>query len=208
MPTSGCCDCWRHVWLLLPPTIRYAPKSPDHVTVPVIATRSIGDDDDNHEAWDLEPVSSGGDTGLHPGGLNGQRGVRHPSLGQFLVYYDMDSVLPYPESSLRVLVSGECAVDPYPMVGLVGRCQSPSHSRPAGETHYCLDGGINPVCSAFPVTASTKDQIHITVFLLMSYCHGTTAQYNSKTTTARWVLITVDFGNFRISCAVVLPQRD
>jgi hypothetical protein len=59
------------------------------------------------------------DTGLHPGGLNGQCDVRHPTLGKFLVYYDMDSVPPYPEPSLRVLVSGECAVDPYPMVVLV-----------------------------------------------------------------------------------------
>jgi hypothetical protein len=144
MPTSGCCDCWRHlhVWMLLRPTIRCAPKSPDHVQVPVKVTHSIGDDDDNHEAWDIEPVSSGMDTGHHPGGLNGQRDVRHPTLGQFFVYYDMDSVPPHPEPSLRVLVSGECAVDPYPMVVLVGRCQSPSSSRLAGETHYSLDGGV------------------------------------------------------------------
>jgi hypothetical protein len=67
-------------------------------------------------------MSSGMDTGLHPEGLNGQRDVQHPTLGQFLVYYDMDSVPPYPEPSLRVLVSGECAVDAYPMVVLVGRC--------------------------------------------------------------------------------------
>jgi hypothetical protein len=82
------------------------------------------------------------DTGLHPGRLNGQRDVRHPTLGQFQVYNDMYSVPPYPEPSLRVLVSGECADDPYPMVVLVGRCQSPSSSRPAGETRYCLDGGV------------------------------------------------------------------
>jgi hypothetical protein len=82
------------------------------------------------------------DTGLHPGGLNGQRDVRHPTLGQFLVYYDIDSVPPYPEPSLRVLVSGECAVDPYPMVVLVGLCQSNSSFRPAGETLCCLDGGM------------------------------------------------------------------
>jgi hypothetical protein len=102
--------------MLLCPTIRCAPKSPDHVHVPVKDTRSIGNDDDNHET-DLEPVSSGMYTGLHPGGLNGQRDVRHPTLGQLLVYYDMGS--PYPESSLRVLVSGECEVDPYPVVVLV-----------------------------------------------------------------------------------------
>jgi hypothetical protein len=82
------------------------------------------------------------DTGLQPGGLNGHRDVRHPTLGQFLVYYDMDSVASYPEPSLRVLVSGECAVDPYLMVILVGCCQSPSSSRPAGETRYSLDGGM------------------------------------------------------------------
>jgi hypothetical protein len=87
-------------------------------------------------------MSSCMDTSLHPGGLNGQRDVRHPTLGQFLVYYDMASVSPYPEPSLRVLVAGECAVDPYPMVVLVGRCQSASSSRRAGETHHCLDGDV------------------------------------------------------------------
>jgi hypothetical protein len=94
--TSGCCDCWRHLhmWMLLRPTIRCAPKSPDNVHVTMKATRSIGHDDDNNEAWDPEPVSSGTDIGLHPGGLNGRRDVRHPTLGQFLVYYDMDSVPP------------------------------------------------------------------------------------------------------------------
>jgi hypothetical protein len=61
--------------MLLSPTIRCAPKSPDHVHVPVKATHGIGDDDDNHEAWVLEPVSSGMDTGLLSGGLNGQRDV-------------------------------------------------------------------------------------------------------------------------------------
>jgi hypothetical protein len=84
-------------------------------------------------------MNSGIYTGLHPGGLNRLCDVRHPALGQFLVYYDMDSV---PEPSLRVLVSGKCAVNPYPMVVLVGHCQSPSSSCPAGETHYCLDGGM------------------------------------------------------------------
>jgi hypothetical protein len=128
--------------MLLRPTIRCAPKSPDHVHATVKATRSIGCDDYNHEACDLEPVSSGVDTGLLPGGINGQRDARHPTLGQFLVYYDMDSVQPYPEPSLRVLVSGEYAVDPCPIVVLVRRCQSPSSSRPAGETHCCLDGGV------------------------------------------------------------------
>jgi hypothetical protein len=81
------------------------------------------------------------DTGLHPGRFNGQLDVRHQTLGQVLVYDDMDSVSPYLELSLRVLVSGECAVDPYPVV-LGGRCQSTSSSRPAGETLYCLDGGV------------------------------------------------------------------
>jgi hypothetical protein len=100
--------------------------------VPVKATRSIWDDDDKHVAWDLEPVSSGMDTSLHPGGLNGQRDVRHPTIGQFLVYYNLDSVPPHPEPFIRVLVSGECAVDPYRIVVLVGRCKSPSSSRPAG----------------------------------------------------------------------------
>jgi hypothetical protein len=58
--------------------------------------------------------------------------------------------------------------------------------------HFC----ISPGCSAGTVTTSTGDQIHITVFvqhevhftytfLLMSYCHGTTTQCNSKTTTVR-----------------------
>jgi hypothetical protein len=81
--------------------------------------------------------------------------------------------------------------------------------------------------SVGPVITSTKDQIHITVFvqrevrfacpfLLMSYCHGTTAQNNGKTTdntnniimptTVRWVLIAVGCGiagsYLRISCAV------
>jgi hypothetical protein len=98
--------------MLLRPTIRCAPKSPNHVHVPVKATRSIGDDDDNREARDLKLVNSGMDTGIHAEGLNGQRGVRHPPLWQFLVYYDMDSVLPHPESYLQVLESGECAVDP------------------------------------------------------------------------------------------------
>jgi hypothetical protein len=73
-------------------------------------------------------------TGHHPGGLNKQRYVRHPPLGQFLVYYDMDSVPPYPEASLRVLVSGECTVDPYLMVVLVGRCQWKEIGRPYRET--------------------------------------------------------------------------
>jgi hypothetical protein len=87
--------------MLLHPTIRCAPKSPDLVHVPVKATCSTGDnDDDNHEACDLEPVSSDMVTGLHPGGLNGQCDVRHPTLRQFFVYCDMDSVLPYPEPSL------------------------------------------------------------------------------------------------------------
>jgi hypothetical protein len=54
----------------------------------------------------------------------------------------MDSVPPYPEPSLRVLVSGECAMDPYPMVVILGCCQSPSSSRQAVEIHYCLDGGV------------------------------------------------------------------
>jgi hypothetical protein len=198
--------------MLLRPTIRCDPKRPIHVHIPVEATRSIEDDDDNHEVWDLEPVSSGMDTGLHPGGLNEQRDARHPTLGQFLVYYDMDSVPPYSEPSLRVLVSGECAVDPYPIVVLVGRFQSPSSSRPAGETHTWMPACwmpfcISPGCSVGPVTTSAKDQIHIAVFvqrevhftypfLLMSFCHGTTAQYISKTTTVRWVLITVDRGIF------------
>jgi hypothetical protein len=122
--------------MLLRPTMGCAPKSPDHVHVTVKATRSAGDNDDNHEAWDLEHLDSGMDTGLHPKALNGLSDVRHQTLG--LGVYDMDSVPP----SLRVLVSGECAVDPYPMVVLVGRWQSPSSSRPAGETHYCLDGGV------------------------------------------------------------------
>jgi hypothetical protein len=122
VPTSNCCDRWRHihVWMLHRPTIRCAPESPDHVHVPVKATSSIGDDDDNHKAWDLEPMSSGMDTGLYPRGLNGQRDVRHPTLGQF-VYCDMDSVPPHPQPSLRVLVSSECAVDPYPINGGVDR---------------------------------------------------------------------------------------
>jgi hypothetical protein len=85
--------------MLLHLTIRCASKSPNHVHVPVKATRSIGDDD-HHEARDLEPVISGMDTGFHPEGLNGQRDVRHPTLGQFLVHYNMDSVPPYPEPSL------------------------------------------------------------------------------------------------------------
>jgi hypothetical protein len=185
--------------MLLLPTIECAPKSPGHVHVPVKATRSIGDDD-NYEARDIETVSSGMDTGLHPGGLNGERDVLHPTLGQFLLYYDMDSVPPYPEPSLRLLVSGECAVAPYPMAVLAGRCQSPSSSRSAGETHHCrmaacwIPSCISSGCSVGPVTTSTKDKLHITVFvqrkvhftypfLLMSYCHGTTAQYNSKATT-------------------------
>jgi hypothetical protein len=91
--------------MLLYLAIRCAPKSSDHVHVPVKATRSIGDD--NHGARDLEPMSSGMDTGLHPGGLNGQRSVQHPTLWQFLVYYDMDSVPPYPEPCLQVLVSSK-----------------------------------------------------------------------------------------------------
>jgi hypothetical protein len=86
-------------------------------------------------------MNSGIDTGLHPGGLNGQCDVQHPTLGQFLEYYNMDSVPPHPELSLQVLVSTECAVDPYPMAVLVEHCQSPSSSHPAGEKHYCLDGG-------------------------------------------------------------------
>jgi hypothetical protein len=55
------------------------------------------------------------------------------------------------------------------------------------------------------VTTSTKDQTHIIVFaqceinfmypfLLMLYCHGMTAQYNSNTTNVQWVLITVKHG--------------
>jgi hypothetical protein len=105
------------------------------------ATCSVGDDD-NHEAGDLKPMSSGMDMGLHPGGLNGQQNIQHPTLRQFLMYYDMDSVPPYPEPSLRVLGFSECAVDPYPMVVVLGHCQSPSSSRPVNETHYCLDGGM------------------------------------------------------------------
>jgi hypothetical protein len=108
--------------MLLRPTIRCAPKSPDHVHVPVKATQSIGDNDDNQEAQHLEPMSSGMDTGLHPGGLNGQCNVRHPTIRQFLVYYNMNSVPPYLEPSLRVLVSSECMVNPYPMVVIVGCC--------------------------------------------------------------------------------------
>jgi hypothetical protein len=42
------------------------------------------------------------------------------SLRQFLVYYDMDSVPPNPEPYLQVLMSSECAVNPYPNGG-VGR---------------------------------------------------------------------------------------
>jgi hypothetical protein len=112
-----------------------------------------------------------------------------------------DSVSPYPEPPLRVLVSGECAADPSPIVVLIGRYQSPSSSRPIGETRYWWMAAywipfcISPGCSAGPVTTVTKDQIHITVFvqrevhftfpfLLMSYCHGTTVQHN-KTTTVR-----------------------
>jgi hypothetical protein len=45
-------------------------------------------------------MSSGVDTGLHPGGLNGQRDVQHPTLGQFLVNYDMDSMPQYTEAFL------------------------------------------------------------------------------------------------------------
>jgi hypothetical protein len=128
----------------------------------------------------------------------------------------------------------ECAVDPYPIVVLVGRCQSSCHL--AGKTHITvwmaacwIPFCISPGCSIGPVTTSTKDQVHITVFVqrevhfthpffLMSNCHRTTAWYNSKTTTVRWVLITVDCGiagsYLRISCAVrhviwplVLSQR-
>jgi hypothetical protein len=120
--------CCAHKWLLLllktPSRVnavssdqRCAPKSPDHFDVPVKATRNIGDGDDNHKAWDLVPVSSGMDTDLHPVWLNKQRNVQHPTLGQFLVYYDMDSVPTYPEPSLRVLVSGEWP----PSSGGVGR---------------------------------------------------------------------------------------
>jgi hypothetical protein len=61
---------------------------------------------------------------------------------------------------------------------------------------------ISPGCSVGPVTTNTKDQRHITVFLkrevhfaypllVMSNCYGTTAQYNTKTSTTRWVLILV-----------------
>jgi hypothetical protein len=144
VPTSGCCECWRHfhVWMLLRPTIRCAPKSPYNVHVPVRDIRSIGDDDDNHQAWDLEPVSSGMATGVHPGGLYGQRDFWHPPLGLFLVYYNTNSVPPYPEPSLRVLVSSKCAVNPYPILVLVWCCQSPLSSPPAVETHYSLVDGV------------------------------------------------------------------
>jgi hypothetical protein len=57
------------------------------------------------------------DIGLYPGGLDRQLDVRHPTLGQFLVYYDMDSCHRIQNHlSLRVLVSDECAVDPYPLM--------------------------------------------------------------------------------------------
>jgi hypothetical protein len=145
--------CCAHKWLLWPlktpsnlnvalSNHKMCSKKPRSRSCSHKTTRSFGDDDDNNEAWDLESMSSGMDTGLYPGGLNGQCDVRYPTLRQFLMYYDMDSVPPYPEPSLRVLVSGECMVNPYPIVVLVGRCQSPSSSRPAGKTHYCLDGGM------------------------------------------------------------------
>jgi hypothetical protein len=135
------------------------------------------------------------DTSRHPGRSNEQRDVRHPALRQLVVYYDMDSVPPCSEP-LRVLVSGDCAVDlsnggrplpslPRPLV------QSAKHTAVwmvACWIPFCMSLS----CSIGPASTSTKDQIHNTVFLqpevhftyaifLMSYCHRTTAQYNSKT---------------------------
>lgn len=77
----------------------------------------------------------------------------------------------------------------------------------------------SPGCIIGLVTTSTKDQIHITVFmkhevyftypfLLMSYCHGKAAQYNSKTTAVCWVLIAVEheiaWYYLHISCSLSL----
>lgn len=64
-------------------------KSLCHVHIPIIATRSTGDNDDNHKALNLEHTSNGMDTGL-----NVQHYVWHPPLGQFLMFYDMNSVPP------------------------------------------------------------------------------------------------------------------
>lgn len=47
-------------------------------------------------------MTSGIDIGLHPGRLNGQRDVRHPTLRHFLAVFGMDSVPPYPQPSRRV----------------------------------------------------------------------------------------------------------
>jgi hypothetical protein len=99
-----------------------------------------------------------------------------------------------------ILVSGECAVDPYPVLVLLGYCQSPSSSRPASETLYCLDGGVldtflhKPWLQRRPsyhkyqgsniITVFIHHEVHFTYpFLLMSYGYGMTAQYSSKTTT-------------------------
>jgi hypothetical protein len=220
--------------MLLRPTIRCAPKSPDHVHVPVKATRSIGDNDGNHGESDLEPVSSDMGTGLHPGGLNREcdtqiSGNSSCTTIWILCHHIQNHLFECwcPASARSTPIQWRCWYDvaslPHPLVQPVkyitvwmAACWMP----------FC----ISPGCSVGPVTTRTKDQIHIAVFvqsvvhftcpfLLTSYCDGTTAQYNSKATTVHWVLITLDRGitgsYLRISCAVrhvlwtlVLPQRD
>lgn len=175
MPSLRC-----HMEIMLRPTIRCAPKSPDYVK----ATISITVDDDNHETWEFGPMS----TGLHPGGLNWQRDVRHPALGKFLAA----------TTSLRLMVTGECTDGPYPAVMLVGRCQSPSFCRPAGKALLigCRHAGYF-LAAAYARLQNTYHGIratwsHFIYSFLLSCRHGTTTQYNSKTTPVRWALITDD----------------
>lgn len=76
---------------------------------------STGNDDhyDN-----IEPLSSGIDTGVHRGELNGQGDIRHLTLREIpsLIGYNIEYVLPNPQPSLRVPVVLRGRGRPCPMV--------------------------------------------------------------------------------------------